>query len=296
MIWVVFALLTGVAVLAMLWPLLHAPQAVARKDANVAFYEAQIAEIGRDAERGLISAVDAAAAKVEAGRRLIAAGDASDASIASARKEPKLAGRRRTFAAAIAIVVVPAVGFGLYRYVGHPNLPDEPLIARLNAKPDKMDVAVAVAKIEAHLKQDPDDGKAYEVLAPIYLNLGRTDDAVHAYANALRLLGDTPERRAGYGAALVLAAGGRVTPEARAAFQAALAEDPNIPQAQFFLGVAAEQDGDKAGAVTIWTKLLADAPADAPWAGFVRQKIVADGGNPASLPPSASGAPWRKPA
>lgn len=291
MIWVVFALLTGVAVLAVLWPLLRAPQAVLRKDADVAFYEAQIAEIERDAERGLISPGDAATAKVEAGRRLIAAGAAADASNQSARKEPVLGRRRRTFAAALAIVIVPAVGFGLYRFVGHPNMPDEPLLARLNAKPGDMDIATAVAKIEAHLRQEPDDGKAYEVLAPIYLNLGRADDAVNAYANALRLLGDTPDRRTAYGGALVFAAGGRVTPEARAAFNAALSKDPTIPQARFFLGVAAEQDGDKAGAVDIWTKLLADTPPDAPWADFVRQKIVADGGSADSLPQPASGAP-----
>jgi cytochrome c-type biogenesis protein CcmH len=289
MIWIVFALLTGVTVLAVLWPLLHAPRAVLRKDADVAFYEAQIAEIERDAERGLISPEDAATAKVEAGRRLIAAGAAVDVSNSSARKEPKL-GRRRLLAAAFAIVLVPAVGWGLYGFVGHPNMPDDPLLARLNAKPGDMDIATAVAKIEAHLRQEPNDGKAYEVLAPIYLNLGRADDAVNAYANALRLLGDTPERRTAYGGALVFAAGGRVTPEARAAFNAALSKDPTVPQARFFLGVAAEQDGDKAGAVDIWTKLLANTPADAPWADFVRQKIVADGGNTASLPQLSSGA------
>ena len=177
----------------------------------------------------------------------------------------------------------------MYRLVGNPELPDEPLAARLDAVPGHMDIAAAMAKIEAHLAQHPDDGKGWEVIAPIYLNLGRAEEAVNAYANALRLLGDTPERREAYGGALVFAAGGKVTPQARETFKAALAEDPGLPQARFFLGLAAEQDGDNVTAIELWTKLLADAPPGAAWANFVRQKIVADGGNSPPLPaPSAS--------
>ncbi|HWG05429.1 MAG TPA: c-type cytochrome biogenesis protein CcmI, partial [Beijerinckiaceae bacterium] len=195
MIWVVFALLTGAAILAVLWPLLRPPRAGARKDADVAFYEAQIAEIARDVDRGLISPEDAAVAKAEAGRRLIAVdGIAATAAHSSGSTRT----HRRWATAAFAVAAVPAVAFGLYADVGHPNMPDDPLVARLNAKPGDMDVAAAVAKIEAHLKQDPNDGQAYAVLAPIYLNLGRGDDAVNAYANVLRLLGDTPERRTAY--------------------------------------------------------------------------------------------------
>ena len=101
MIWLVFAFLTAVAVLAVLWPLLRTPRTVARQEADVAFYEAQIAEIGRDAERGLIAAEDAASAKAEAARRLIAVGDeeqrpsgpqprTADAAARSARRAARL--------------------------------------------------------------------------------------------------------------------------------------------------------------------------------------------------------------
>jgi cytochrome c-type biogenesis protein CcmH len=188
-------------------------------------------------------------------------------------------------AAVFAVVFVPVIAFGMYRLVGNPDLPDEPLAARLNEAPAdaNMDVAAAVAKIEAYLAQHPDDGKGWEVIAPIYLNLGRGDDAVTAYANALRLLGETSDRLEAYGRALVFAAGNQVTPKAVEAFKAALAKDPGLAEARFFLGVAAEQGGDKTAAVDIWSKLLADAPPGAEWVAFVRQKIVADGGNP---PPS----------
>src|ERR1035437_10668759 len=96
MIWVVFAFLTVVAVLAVLWPLLRAPRTVPRKDADVAFYEAQIAEIGRDAERGLIAAADAASAKAEAARRLIAAGDQEQGAPGNAPASADAGGKVRT--------------------------------------------------------------------------------------------------------------------------------------------------------------------------------------------------------
>ena len=71
-----------------------------------------------------------------------------------------------------------------------------------------------MAKIEAHIAAHPDDGRAYEVVAPVYLRMGRYDDAVHARAQAITLLGDTAERRVRYAEALAYAADGVVTPEA----------------------------------------------------------------------------------
>ena len=51
MIWFVFALLTGVAVFAVLWPLSRAPATTDAKELDVAFYKAQTAEIERDTPR-----------------------------------------------------------------------------------------------------------------------------------------------------------------------------------------------------------------------------------------------------
>ena len=73
-----------------------------------------------------------------------------------------------------------------------------------------------MAGVEAHLIANPDDGKGWAVIAPVYMRLGRYDDAAHAYSEALRLLGEDAMRRAAYGEALFAAAGGVVTADARA--------------------------------------------------------------------------------
>ncbi len=72
----------------------------------------------------------------------------------------------------------------------------------------------AVQRVEAHLVSHPDDGRGYEIVAPIYLETGRFDDAVRAFGEALRILGVTPQREGAYGLALVMAADGVVTTQA----------------------------------------------------------------------------------
>ena len=64
------------------------------------------------------------------------------------------------------------------------------------------------------------------MIAPVYMRLERYEDAARAYSEALRLLGEDGARRAAYGEALVAAAGGVVTDNAREAFMKALADEP----------------------------------------------------------------------
>jgi cytochrome c-type biogenesis protein CcmH len=143
----------------------------------------------------------------------------------------------------------------------------------LRAPPESQDIAAAVARIEAHLAAVPKDGRGYEILAPVYMRMKRYDDAARAYLHAMDLLGETAERRMLYGEALVYAAG-MVTPDARAAFEAALKLDAKAVMPQFYLAIAAEQDGDLALARTLLSRIVADAPADAPWLETTREHLL----------------------
>ena len=73
-----FAGLTGLVLWLLLRPL-RADAAAAPQDvgeSEIAIYRDQLAEIGRDLERGTIGEAEAEAARVEVSRRLIAAGEA----------------------------------------------------------------------------------------------------------------------------------------------------------------------------------------------------------------------------
>lgn len=270
-LWIVLALMTGAAVLAVLWPLSRHAHGDRPQNAESRFYRDQIAEIERDQTRGLISPHEAEAAKVEAARRLLRAVDAAERD-AEAFGEPAL--RRRRAASALALSAIPLLALAAYGALGSPQLPEQPLSAGAMLNAERLDLAAALAKVEAHLSASPEDGQGWAVIAPVYYKLGRHDDAVKAYGTALRLAGETPARLSGYGEAMVTAADGIIGAEARRAFERALALDSIDPKPQFYLAGAAEQDGDHELARQRYEAILASAPPGAPWISVVREQLV----------------------
>ena len=285
MLWIVFALLTGVAVLGILWPLARRPRRPRARETSLALYHAQLAEIARDEAQNWVSATDAQAARDEAARRLMARAQEEEKEKEEKPKSLAPTGTRAWLAAFAVLLFVPGLSLILYTRIGHPDWPDAPLSAR----PSPTDMAAAIAKIEAHLAEHPDDGRGFEVLAPVYLRIGRTDDAIHAAAEALRLLGPSAQRLALYGESLIAAADGQVSAQAKQIFEAASAADPQAVKPRFFLGLAAEQAGDEARAKAIWGQLIAEAPADAPWARMLRQRIEAFDDTPDQAAPQTDG-------
>jgi len=275
-LWLVFALMTAAAVFAVLWPLARGRDVQSGSELEV--YRDQLDEIGRDRATGLIGEAEAQAARVEVSRRLIAAADAAEFS----RPTGSPLWRRRA-AAVVGLVLVPVGAIALYLALGSPQMPGEPLQARLRALHDDRSIASLVAQVEAHLAQNPNDARGYAVLAPVYLELGRLDDAVNARHKVLALAGETADRQADLGEALTAAAKGIVTAEAKNAFERAVALNASEPKARFYLGVAAKQDGDRAKAVSIWQDMLKSAPSDAPWIGVVQQALAQIGGTPPAV-------------
>jgi cytochrome c-type biogenesis protein CcmH len=265
-LWFVMALMTAAAIFAVLWPLSR--RAPLSGGSDVAVYRDQLDEIGRDHTAGLIGDREAEAARVEVSRRLLAAADVS----ASAPQES--AGWRRRAVALVALFLLPLGAASLYLTLGSPDLPGQPQAARREMPPEQRSIADLVGRVEAHLEANPEDGRGWEVIGPVYMRLGRYDDAVKARRNSLRLLEPTAVREADLGEALTGAANGIVTAEAKAAFDRALVLDPEDFRARYFSGLAAEQDGRPKDAADIWTKLLAGAPEDAAWIGFVRESLL----------------------
>ncbi len=291
-IWAVFAIMTGLGVLAVLWPLSRRPRDRAPLSDDTAFYRAQIAEIDRDEARGLIGKAEAEAAKAEAGRRLLRAGAGRQAGQPVAgdlEGEPAL--RRRRAASTIAISTIPLVALTIYGVFGSPGLPAAPLAGRADIERKDFDLASAVARIEAHLAKNPDDGRGWEVIAPVYLRSGRAGDAARAYASALRIIGETPVRLADYGEALAAAAGGIVEADARVAFERAVSLDGQSVKARFYLAIAAEQDGRHDLAIARLKEMVADAPAGSPWVPAIEERIARLEGRDAAAAGIAGSAP-----
>ena len=269
-LWVIFALMTAAAIFAVVWPLGRAPRASAG-GSDLAVYKDQLKEIDSDRASGLIGEAEAEAARLEISRRLLAAAEPPPGPGIAATGSRKSERRRTAAIAALAILTLGPLGF--YIALGSPNIPGEPAFARVTTPKGHESIASLVSQVEAHLATSPNDGAGWEVLAPVYTRLGRFDDAVQARRKALQLNGDTATRESDLGEAETAAANGVVTADAKTAFERALAHDPKENKARYFLGLAAEQDGRTNDAAIIWRGMLAEAPAGAPWAGFVREAL-----------------------
>jgi len=278
MLWLILAAMICFAALVALWPLLR-PKPRRREPSDAAFFRTQPSEIERDVERGQLPATEAGAARAEVARRLMALGG---------RDEPRRVDPRLRRGAAIAIaVLIPVVVVAAYAVLGRPDLPDAPLATRQidEAAPDA--VEVAVTRVEAEITASPDNAKAWSALAPVYLRLGRYDDAVNAYRQALRLRGEDGMMRADLGEAEMAAADGIVTAEARADFDRALADSPGLPMARFYLALAAEQGGDTAKAIEAYQSLLGELGDHPQWLEVDKARLAALEGE---TPPSPTAA------
>src|SRR5262249_20138574 len=91
---------------------------------------------------------------------------------------------------------------------------------------------------------------------------------------AIDLNGETAERRADLGEALVAAANGIVTADAKTAFERAPALDARHLKARFFVGLWAQQDGQRDKAAGARRGVLDGAAAGAPWVPTVRRALA----------------------
>jgi len=271
LLWAIFAVLTAAVLYIVLRPLTdEGAREESRGAFNATVYRDQLGEVESDRERGLIGEVDAEAARIEIARRLLAS-DADQGGANPSHPRPPIRG----LAVGLA-VALPLAALGLYLAYGSPRLPDQPLVARLQDPANDKNLEVLVARVEARLREHPEDGEGWEVIAPVYMGWRRYADAAEAYRQSIRLLGESAKRLANYGQALVLASNGVVSEDARKALEHALELDPNLVEPRLVLIIAKEQDGQFAAAVEAWRGLLAKAPADAPWRKLVEQRLAED--------------------
>ncbi|MFI5015104.1 MAG: c-type cytochrome biogenesis protein CcmI [Hyphomicrobiales bacterium] len=296
----IFAAMLLAAMLAVLLPLARGVKpAGAAGASSVDLHRLRLAEIARDLDRGLLDQAGAEAARNEAARMLLRAAERDEAAVPAAGQggeTDRTALWRRRAVALVALIGLPAFALSLYGYLGSPGLPARPFVAAAPADPEKLDFAALIGKVEAHLAEHPDDGEGFELIAPIYLRLGRYEDALRARSEAMRLLGETPDRLADLAEARLAVSGGVMTREATEAIDKGLALEPKHAKARFLKAVALEQDGRREEAVAVLEGMLADAPPDAPWRGAVRSRLARlgapSGGEAAAiagLPPAAQG-------
>ncbi|WP_339947495.1 c-type cytochrome biogenesis protein CcmI [uncultured Albimonas sp.] len=329
-----------VALLAAAWlarPLLSAAGAApaepeAARDVQV--FRDQLRTLDRDIERGVLAEADAEGSRAEISRRLLAAAAQAERQ-APARPAPRSASR--AMAAGLALAVF-AGGGGLYLWLGAAGAPDRPLQARLeevrSAQAQRPSQAEAearmaeagtpaapepapgseearmrdlVAQLRTALADRPDDVRGRRLLADSLMRLGDMQGAQAAIHEAVEQQGEAApaEDRVALAEAMILSAGGYVSPEAETQLGRALRADPANSVGRYYAGLALAQTGRYGLALRFWRALLAEGPADAPWIAPIRAQLpdleqaaaragqLAEAGEPAP-PPAALPGPDRE--
>ena len=257
-------LVTTVIVLALvLGPLLKPARAPATREAfDRAVYRDQLKELEREVARGAVAESEAATARLELQRRLLAA-DTED-------KAPTGGARKPLLAAALAFAIALLAG-GLYLRLGSPGLPDDPYADRQTERDQVAQqqaqitqIRAMVAKLADEMKQHPDDLEGWLRLGRSYAVLGQADDAAAAFAAAEKLKPNDPGVLMAEAQALMA---GRplsepMAPQAVALLDRIQAIDPDEPAVLWYLGLHAAQQGDFKTARADWEKVKDKMPPD----------------------------------
>ncbi len=268
--WIVAGLLTLAALATLLRPLVRLPRpGDGDEEPLAALFRRQLAAIDDELAQGRLMPDQAAAARAEITRRMLAAADRETAASAPAADSTTETSWR--IGAAIGIAgLLPAAAIAVYLAVGAPAAINRSAVTDAAAPHGAAELAAAADRIKGHLQQQPGDLEGWTLLGRTLASLSRFPEARGAYAHAIALAPGETKLHAEFGEVLVLEAQGRVTPAA----EAELAKAADDPRSRFYSAEASLQHGDAAAARQKLQALLADAPADAPWRQAVADRIA----------------------
>lgn len=293
--WIFAGGLTVLALAAMLWPLLRPKKQTAmRSSYDVKIYKDQLKEVEADLARGTLSEAEAKASRTEVSRRLLAAADAEAHETASGNAPARAS---RLLAAAVGIAVLVG-GFGVYQRLGVQGMPDFPLSDRISARISQEAAEKAAAQdgtglpdiqqndpkhlelveqLKEVLENRPDDLRGHQMLADNLAQLGKYAEARIAQDTVMRILGDeaTAADYSSHAEIMIVAANWYVSPEAETALVRAFELDPSDQRARYYAGILMVQRQDYAQTYSLWTGLLQEGPADAPWIPVIESQIDA---------------------
>jgi cytochrome c-type biogenesis protein CcmH len=163
-----------------------------------------------------------------------------------------------------------ALLFGLtgYALTGSPGQAGSPRAASARAA----DAGVALVEARREL-YGPAPPSRFVTVADAFARRGQFSDAAGILRASLDENPDDPEAWLALANALVENAEGQLTPAALYAFERAERAEPDSPGPGFFLGVALVNSGRPLDARTLWARMLAAAPSDAPWRAGLAERL-----------------------
>lgn len=253
--WAIGAGLALVALGIALRPLLFTTRKsdLSRSKANIAIYRDQLRELEADRAAGTLAAADYEAARLELESRLL-----QDVVPESAPSR----GASRALLLTLALAV-PLCAALLYLAVGNPRSFEAP----------GQNLEAMVARLAAHLRENPEDGTGWALLGRSYAAMGRFPESVDAYAKAAVRNPRDAQLLADFADALAMARGRSLEGEPEKLLARALEIEPDNLKALALAGTAAFGRRDYRAAQAHWEKMLRLVPADSEEARSIQASV-----------------------
>lgn len=277
-VWIVVLLVGALGVLA--WPLVRNRNAsgASREAYDVAIYQDQLKEAEREHERGLLSAEQTEAVKIELHRKLLAAAgpNVSPKEVTGVKANPRLA-------TAIGTLLFLSVGsIAIYSHLGSPSLDnlayvDRDIEKEQQAQGDRQavtEMSALIDQLEIKLATDPENVEGWLMLGRSAVSVGQFSRAVKAYEQAVQRKPNSPQILVDYAEAVMFLNEGRVSNDALVALERAHELNAANPKARYYIALGKAQSGDMNAALQEWVDLLAISLPDAPWFQTVRSQIA----------------------
>lgn len=249
------------------------PEAVARRDMNIALYRDQMQDLKAELSAAGLSQEQYQANKLELEIRA-----AEDALLPEDRPPPaapQAQAPSRKLGIALA-ALMPVAAFGLYAWLGNPavltaiaSAPGDmqaAQAAQAAPEPSPEQIAEMIQTIEARTRSDPSDGVAWETLAMANVLAARWPDAIRAYERALQLLPEKPSVLVGYAESLAMAANQVLAGRPIELVDKALRLDPANTKGLELAVIHAYQTQNYTQALTYIDRLGQQAPPGSPYA------------------------------
>ncbi len=263
--WVVAACLIGAALLFVVPPLFLRKESAAeveRRAVNISIYKNQLEELDIDLAADDVNQEQYEKSRAEIERRLLE-------DVAAAEQDTGKTGKSLSLTTAgVVVLLVPLVAVLMYDELGNPDAMNPQMLVQPETSPhgDETNMAqqieMMVSKLSQRLQENPQDIEGWVMLGRSMSVLGRYNEAVMAYENAIQFAGEDANVLADYADALAMAGGESLEGKPMEMLQRALAVDPNNQKALWLAGTGLFERGDFTGSIEYWGRLMNMLPPD----------------------------------
>ena len=297
--WILVALMTILALLFVIPPLLRNREkyAIDHNQLNAEVVKDQLAELRTDLETGKLDQEAYDAASQDLKRELL-----NDLDQNTMPGEVSTGTGR--WAAALLLVLVPALALPLYKMLGTPQLIDRlasvtPDTQKAGAEQQgQMSIEKMVEKLAERMRTEPDNAEGWVMLGRSYASLNRFQEAATAYGKAYQLIDDDPRLMTDYADVLATLDEGVFPDQAGELLGKSLAINPQDLKTLWLAGHFSFQRGNYAEAIALWQRAASFLPKDDENAVILARQIeqaqnqlVEGGGAPVATKPVTSEKP-----